>query len=528
MMKKVDSVVLYDTTLRDGSAREGLSLSVEDKVRIAHRLDEFGVHMIEAGYPGSNPKEEELFKELAGQTFVNARIVAFGSTRPKKTEARRDPGIRKLLAAGTETVCIFGKSWDFHVKAALKTTMAENLRMIEDSVTYLKKRGREVVYDAEHFFDGFKDNPRYALKTIQVAAEAGADWVVLCDTNGGALSFEVLGIVRDLLPEVGAPLGIHAHNDAGCAVANTLSAVRAGATMVHATVNGYGERCGNADLCAVLPALKFKMGLECMDASRVAELTELSRFVSEIANVSPDPFQPYVGASAFAHKGGAHASGVARQSRTYEHINPLLVGNMQRLVVSEMSGRTAILQKAKELGCNIGKVKEKVGDILRKVKELEHAGYHFEAADGSFEILINKTIGMHKPSFDLESFRVIIDKRETGKLVSEATIKVHTDGKRIIRTAEGNGPVNALDLALRGALIEAYPALKDFALTDYKVRVLDESKGTEAVVRVLIETSDRERTWGTVGVHSNIIEASWNALAESVEYGLANLKKNKP
>ena len=527
MKKRIEKVLIYDTTLRDGAAREGLSLSVEDKIRIAHKLDEFGLQMIEAGFPGSNPKEEELFRRLTTEKFHNAGIIAFGSTRAKKIDARRDPHLKKLINAKTETVCIFGKSWDFNVRAALKTSLAENLRMIEDTIAYLKKRKRRVIFDAEHFFDGFKENPKYALKTVQAAAEAGADWVVLCDTNGGALPFEVLGIVRDILPKVAAPLGIHAHNDSGCAVANSLSAVRAGAQMVQGTINGYGERCGNADLCSILPALKFKMGLDCIDESNLSRLTELSHFVSELANVSPDAFQPYVGASAFAHKGGAHASGVARQSRTYEHIDPSLVGNRQHIVVSEISGRTAILQKALQLGCNMGKVKKKVGEILKQVKDLEHAGYHFEAADGSFDILINKTIGDYKRFFELESFRVIVDKRETGKIVSEATIKIHTNGERIISTAEGNGPVNALDLALRGALARAYPDLENMVLTDYKVRVLDESKGTGAMVRVWIETSDRETSWGTVGVHENIIEASWNALAESIEFGLGRLKPKK-
>ncbi len=520
-------VKLYDTTLRDGAQREGLSLSVEDKLKILHRLDEFGIHYVECGYPASNPKDAELFRRLMEIELRNAVPVAFGATRKALIGADKDKGLEELLRAETPAVCLVGKTWDLHVKRALQTQLDENLFMISDSVEYMKKHGRLVFYDAEHFFDAYKSNPRYALETIRAAVEAGADWVCLCDTNGGTLPWEVAGIIVEVKDEIPVPLGIHAHNDSGCAVANSLLAVKEGVTLVHGTINGYGERCGNADLVAIIPALVLKMGIPAVTMESLASLTELSHYVSEIANVKPDNHQPYVGRNAFAHKGGLHISAVLKDPATYEHIRPELVGNRQRIEVSELSGKSTIILKGRELGRDLSKNPEKVQEILRLVKELEHRGYHFEAADGSFELLMRRVLGMHQVFFRLESFRVIMEKREDGKVETEATVKVHCRGKRIIETAEGNGPVNALDRALRQAIGRAYPELEEIELQDYKVLILNPEKATAAVTRVLIESGDGEKTWGTIGVSENIIEASWQALVDSIEYGLLH-KKAKP
>jgi 2-isopropylmalate synthase len=520
-------VYLYDTTLRDGTAREGLSLSSEDKLKILRRLDAFGMHYVEGGYPGSNPKDQEFFAAATKLELKNAKLVAFGSTRKALTSASRDKEMKALVASGAGAACIVGKSWDFHVKRALKISLDENIYMIAESVKYLKKKGLEVLFDAEHFFDGYKENPRYALRTVEAAADGGVDWVVLCDTNGGTLPHEVASIVRDVREIMAVPIGIHAHNDCECAVANTLAAVREGAGMVHGTINGYGERCGNANLCSVIPNLALKMDVDCISRERLTGLTDLSHYVSELANVNPDSHQPFVGMSAFAHKGGIHASGVSKETRTYEHVRPELVGNIQRIVVSELSGRSTITLKAREMGINLEDKPDKLADILKEIKQLEHVGYQFEAADGSFEILIKKALETYKAFFRLESFRVIMEKREDGKVMTEATVKIHVGGRRLIATAEGNGPVNALDRAIRMAVESSFPALKDIELTDYKVRVLDEKKGTAAVTRVLIETSDGEKTWGTIGVNENIIEASWEALVDSIEFGLMH-KRQQP
>jgi 2-isopropylmalate synthase len=520
-------VYLYDTTLRDGTAREGVSLSPEDKLKILRHLDSFGMHYVEGGYPASNPKDREFFSAAVKIKLKNAKLVAFGSTRRALTSASRDKEMKALVASGAQVVCIVGKSWDFHVKRALRTSMDENVYMISESVKYLKKKGLEVLFDAEHFFDGYKENPKYAVRTIEAAAQGGADWVVLCDTNGGTMPHEVSSIVRDVRENVGVPMGIHAHNDCECAVANTLAAVREGASMVHGTVNGYGERCGNANLCSVIPDLALKMNADCISLERLTGLTDLSHFVSEIANINPDSHQPFVGMSAFAHKGGIHASAVSKETRTYEHIRPELVGNIQRVVVSELSGKSTITIKAKEMGFDLTDSPQKLADILNQIKQLEHIGYQFEAADGSFEILVRKELGTHKAFFRLESFRVIMEKREDGKVMTEATVKIHIGDERLVETAEGNGPVNALDKAIRMAIERSFPALRDIELTDYKVRVLDEKKGTAAVTRVLIETSDGEKTWGTIGVSENIIEASWEALVDSIEYGLIH-KRQQP
>lgn len=515
---------LYDTTLRDGAQMEGVSLSVEDKLKILRRLDDFGFHYVECGYPGSNPKDAEFFRRLHEVELKKAVPVAFGSTRKAMIGTDKDRGLEELLRAETRAVCIVGKTWELHVRTALRTQLDENLYMIADTVDFIKAGDREVIYDAEHFFDAYKSNARYAMETVKAAVEAGADWVCLCDTNGGTLPSDIREIMRAVRDEIGVPMGIHAHNDGECAVANSLVAVEEGAVMVQGTINGYGERCGNANLCSIIPALALKMDLPSVPGDSLRSLTELSHFVSEIVNIKPDSHQPYVGQKAFAHKGGMHVSAVTREPETYEHIKPELVGNMQHIEVSELSGKSTIIIKGKELGRDLTQSPEKVQEILEKIKEMEHRGYHFEAADGSFELLMRRHLGMSKIFFRLESFRVIMEKREDGKVVTEATIKVHVRGKRIIATAEGNGPVNALDGALRLAIGRAYPELDDIYLDDYKVLILNPEKATAAITRVLIESGDGEKTWGTIGLSENIIEASWEALVDSIEYGLLHRK----
>jgi 2-isopropylmalate synthase len=513
-------VTLYDTTLRDGTQREGLSLSVEDKLRIAARLDTLGIDYIEGGFPGSNPKDIEFFERVGELQLTNAVISAFGSTRRKDVSAADDPGLNALLATGCEALCIFGKTWDIHVTETLQTPLENNVEMVRDSVAHLKAAGRTVFFDAEHFFDGYKANPAYAIQVCRAAADAGADAVVLCDTNGGTLPTEVTRIVAEMtaaLPSVA--LGIHAHNDAACAVANSLVAIDAGCVHVQGTMNGYGERAGNADLTAIIPALVLKMGTEAVTREQLSLLTEVSHFVAETANLAPNPHQPYVGTSAFAHKGGVHASAVARLPEAYEHADPRLVGNLARVVVSELAGRASLVMKADELGIELSG--DTAAEVLDSIKDLEFQGYSFEAAEGSLAIMLKKKLGTYEPLFRLESFRVIAEKREDGRVMTEATIKVHVQGHRYIATAEGNGPVNALDKALRIAIERFYPALANITLADFKVRVLEESKGTGAVTRVLIESSDHHTSWGTVGVSENIIEASWEALVDAVEYGLS-------
>ena len=513
-------VTLYDTTLRDGTQREGMSLSVEDKMRIAQKLDLLGIAYIEGGFPGSNPKDIEFFERMGELKLTQAQVTAFGSTCRKDTPAEDDAGLDAMISTGCKTLCIFGKAWDVHVTETLQTTLPENVRMVRDSVAYLKTQVDTVFFDAEHFFDGYRANPDYALEVVRAAADAGADCVVLCDTNGGVLPQEVVRIVRELRELVDVPLGIHAHNDSGCAVANSLVAIDAGAVQVQGTVNGYGERAGNADLISIIPSLVLKMHDDALTAEQLRLITEVSHFVAETANISPNPYQPYVGASAFAHKGGVHASAAARLPEAYEHIAPARVGNSARVVVSELAGRASLTLKAAELGIDLSADQEEVSRALDAIKELEYRGYSFEAADGSLSVMLKKRLGTHEPAFRLESFRVIAEKREDGRVATEATIKVHVGGQRFIATAEGNGPVNALDKALRAAIGRFYPRLDKISLEDYKVRVLDERKGTGAVTRVLIESTDGEKSWGTVGVSENIIEASWEALVDSIDYGL--------
>ncbi len=512
------TIYLYDTTLRDGTQREGISLSCDDKLKIARRLDEFGIHYIEGGWPGSNPKDAEFFDRVKSLNLKQAKIAAFGSTRYKNTPCEEDANIRALVEADTPVVTLVGKSWDLHVDVVLEADRDENLAMIADSVAYFKRMGKEVIYDAEHFFDGYKANPDYALQTIRAAAEAGADCVVLCDTNGGALPWEVHRIVDAVREAVDAPLGIHTHDDGGCGVANSLVAVQAGCVQVQGTINGYGERVANANLTTIIPNLQLKMGLPVVTPEQLRELTSLSRFVAETANLPPDDHQPYVGRSAFAHKGGIHVAAILKAEETYQHIDPTLVGNQKRAVVSELSGRGNLLFQAQERGLDISSESAKA--IVRQIKELEHEGFTFEAAEASVELLLHRARPGYTPPFELVDFMVVVEHRAGRGLLAEATVKVRI-GDRIRHTAaEGNGPVNALNLALRKALYDVYPALKSVHLTDYKVRILDSDKGTAATTRVLIDFQNSHNHWTTVGASPNIIEASWRALSDSMEYAL--------
>ncbi|MFQ5974923.1 MAG: citramalate synthase [Candidatus Hydrothermarchaeales archaeon] len=517
MPKKVE---IYDTTLRDGSQSERISFSVKDKVRIAERLDEIGVTYIEGGWPGSNPKDIRFFEKIKDLELENAKIVAFGSTRKGGVSPEKDLSMNALLEADTSMVCIFGKSWDLHVRDALNVPLEENLEMIKDSVSYLKSKGRKVIYDAEHFFDAYKANPDYALETLKRAENAGAECIVLCDTNGGCMPYEVEWIVDVVKERIKTPLGIHAHNDTDVAVANTLVAVRKGIVHVQGTINGYGERSGNANLCSVIPDLKLKLGIDCITDEQLKKLTEVSRFVSEIANLSHRNNLPYVGASAFAHKGGVHIDAVQKNPQTYEHIKPNLVGNTRRVLVSELSGRSSIISKSKEYGLDLEKDTKETKKIMDKVKALEDEGYQFEGAEASFELLVMKILQPYEDFFELEGYRTIVEKHKDGRMFAEATTRLKVGGEEKYTAAEGDGPVNALDMALREALEGFYPGLKDMHLTDYKVRVLDAKEGTAAKVRVLIESSDKHGTWRTVGVSENIIEASWEALRDSIEYKL--------
>ncbi len=517
-MKKID---IYDTTLRDGSQREGVSLSVSDKLKIAEKLDEFGIDYIEGGWPGSNPKDIEFFKRAAKINFKNARLCAFSSTRRPGVALEEDMNIRALVEAGTGTVAIFGKSWDFHVRDALKTTLDENLAMIKDTISYLKDLGREVFFDAEHFFDGYKANSEYALATLEAASAGGADVLVLCDTNGGLMPWELPAILDAVKSRVkNVALGIHVHDDAGMATANSLLSVREGITQIQGTINGYGERCGNANLCTIIPNLQLKMGLQVVTPGQLSGLTKLSRFIAELANIAPAEQQPYVGFNAFAHKGGIHVDAVSKKPETYEHAIPEQVGNRRRILVSELAGRSSISLKTNQNDLKLDKERPETASVLQRIKEMEHYGYQFEGAEGSFELLVLKMMKAYTPLFKLEGFRLIIEKKEDGQLYSEATIKVRVGEQQVHTAAEGNGPVNALDNALRKALEGFYPALKKIRLTDFKVRVIDGVDGTGAQVRVLIQSSDDHKSWGTVGVSPNIIEASWIALVDSLEYGL--------
>ena len=519
-MTSKKKIFLYDTTLRDGTQSEEVSLSVMDKVAITERLDEFGIHYIEGGYPGSNPKDKEFFERGKHLRLKTAKLCAFGMTRRVGKKAAEDANMKSLLSADTPVITVVGKSWDFHVTEALRTTLDENLKAIRETVEFLKERTEEIIFDAEHFFDGYKRNPKYALKTLAAARDGGADWLVLCDTNGGSLPSEIAKIVREVRKTTKIPLGIHTHNDSEMAVANTLVAVENGVTQVQGTINGYGERCGNANLCSIIPNLALKMGHEVLPKGQMKNLRDLSRYVAEVANLGHWLHQPFVGGAAFAHKGGMHVSAIRRHPGTYEHITPDTVGNHRRVLISDLSGRSNILSKFQEKG-----IEFKTGDpategILESIKDLEHKGYQFEGAEASFEILVRRAMGTHEPFFELKGFRVIDEKRSEGEEpIAEATIMVEVDGTVEHTAALGKGPVNAMDNAIRKALEKFYPELSEVELLDYKVRVLS-AGGTGSSVRVLIRSGDKETQWGTVGVSHNIIEASWQALVDGIRYKL--------
>ncbi|MDA3901959.1 MAG: citramalate synthase [Desulfuromusa sp.] len=514
-------ILLYDTTLRDGTQAEDISFQVEDKVRIAKQLDDLGIDYIEGGWPGSNPKDITFFQAIQNVTLNHSKIAAFGSTRRARVTPAEDNNIQMLIEAKPDTVTIFGKTWDFHVREALRISLEENLELINDSLVYLKERVSEVIYDAEHFFDGYKADPEYALKTLQAAADAKVDCIVLCDTNGGTLPHEFPAIMAAVQKAVATPIGIHAHNDSGCAVANSLIAVNCGAVHVQGTINGFGERCGNADLCSIIPSLSLKMGQECLGEGKLSTMRSASRYIYELANLTPDKHQAYVGNSAFAHKGGVHVSAIQRHPDTYEHIRPELVGNRTRILVSDLSGRSNILVKAEECGIEIDSKDPVTLEILEDIKKMENQGFQFEGAEASFELLMLKAMGKLKHYFSVTAFRVIDTLREGDQdPVSEATIKVKVGGKIEHTAADGNGPVNALDTAMRKALINFYPQIGDVKLLDYKVRVLPSSQGTDSMIRVLVESGDQNLRWGTVGVSSNVIDASYQALADAFIYKL--------
>ena len=521
-------IQLYDTSLRDGAQQEGISFSVDDKLKIARKLDELGIDYIEGGWPGSNPKDAEFFSRARDLKLSHAIIVAFGSTRRPSIKPENDANLKALMDSGTKAVTLVGKSWDQQVTDILETTLDENIRMIADSIRYLRMQGLTVFFDAEHFFDGYKNNAGYALNTLQVAVKSGAACLVLCDTNGGTLPQEIAEIVSAVHQTIAAPLGIHTHNDSDVAVANSLVAVQHGATQIQGTINGYGERCGNANLCSIIPTLKLKLGIDTISDEQLTKLTSICRYISELANLSLSKYAPYVGASSFTHKGGMHASAMMKWDRSYQHINPALVGNTSRVVVSELSGVSSIVYKAKERGLPLSPDDKKTREILDQIKALENEGFQYEDADGSFEVLIRRSQPNYHPPFELVDFLVVVERRRRPptvnhneeEILSEAMVKVKVGDEVVHTAAEGNGPVNALDAALRKALLRFYPHLAGITLADYKVRILEENAGTASRVRVLIESTDGESDWRTVGSSSNIIEASWLALVDSLEYWL--------
>jgi 2-isopropylmalate synthase len=514
----MEQVKLYDTTLRDGMGGQGMSLSVGEKLKVVQALDGLGAHFIEAGFPSSNPKEAELFELLAELELKQATIAAFGMTRRRDVAAEDDPALGVLVASFAPVVCLVGKSWRLHVDKVIKVSAEENLAMIADSIAFLRAQGKRPVFDAEHFFDGYRDDAAYALECVRAAAEAGAENVTLCDTNGGSLPTFVAEATAAVVADLGdkVELGIHTHNDAECAVANSLAAVEAGARLVQGCVNGYGERCGNANLASILPALQLKMGFEVVSPGQLASLTPTSHYLDELCNMTPDPDRAYVGRNAFAHKAGLHAAGVAADASTFEHLDPAVVGNEREILASELSGKATIRSAAERAGLELDD--GAASGAVERLKQREHRGYHYEAAQASFELLLRREAGVYEPLFELESFRVTTEKREGSRVETEATIKVVVDGKRYVEVAEGNGPVNALDKALRAAIGARHPHLADVELTNYKVRILDENHGTGAVTRVLLDSTDGQREWGTIGVSENIIEASWEALVDSLAY----------
>jgi len=513
------TISLYDTTLRDGSQREGLSFSLADKLKITEWLDRLGIDCIEGGWPGSNPKDQEYFERVADLRLAHAQIAAFGSTRRADTAVEDDPHLATLLAANTPIVTIFGKSWQLHVREVLGTMPEENLRMIGDTVRFLREGGRRVIYDAEHFFDGYRDDAPYALETLHAAADAGAEVVVLCDTNGGTLPAQIGATVAAVEQILAVPLGIHAHNDIEMAVAGTIAAVEAGVLQVQGTINGYGERCGNANLCSIIPTLQLKLGHRCIRNEQLSRLSETAHAISELANQRPDPHLAYVGSSAFAHKAGVHVNALRKQAKTYQHIDPSRVGNRSRIVISELAGRSNVVHKAEQFGLKLG-CSDAASAVLSKIKELEGRGFQFEGAEGSVELMIRRTDDAYRPPFELLDFHVLIRNGDDGTMAAEATIKVRVGEQTMHTAADGNGPVNALDAAMRKALLPAHPKLASVHLTDYKVRILDGKAGTAAQTRVLITSSDGTRSWSTVGCSDNIIEASWIALVDAFEYAL--------
>ncbi len=512
-------VLIYDTTLRDGAQGEGISFSLDDKIKITRKLDYLGVSYIEGGWPGSNPKDLEFFKQVQLLDLKNARVAAFGSTRKPGITVKQDSNVKALLESGAKNITIVGKTWDFHVLRALETTLEENLNMIRETISYLKDKDLEVIFDAEHFFDGFKNNPDYALEVLQTAAVAGADWLILCDTNGGSMPWEIESVVKEVRQQVQTPLGIHAHNDSGCAVSNSLVAVKQGCRQVQGTINGYGERCGNSDICSVIPSLELKMGLKCLPPGNLKYLSEVSHYVGEIANMPHHNNQPFVGHGAFAHKGGIHVSALLKDSLTYEHINPEEVGNHRRVLVSELSGLSNLLYKAKELNIDVNTYDAETRRLMKQIKELENQGFQFEGADASLELFLRKAFGQYKDFFQLKNLKIILEKSEGEEEFSaEAMIKVQIGDNTVHTAAEGEGPVNALDNSLRKALYEVYPEIAEMHLSDYKVRVLNGNNGTAAKVRVLIDSADQSDKWSTVGVSENIIEASWQAIVDSINF----------
>ena len=518
-MSDTPRIQIYDTTLRDGTQREGISLSCDDKLRIAARLDDLGMTFIEGGWPGSNPKDAEFFQRARDRDWHTAQLAAFGSTRRTGNAPEQDENLRALLEAKTPVCTVVGKSWTLHVAEVLRTTLDQNLEMIADSLAFLNAHGRRVIYDAEHFFDGYKADSIYALRTLRAAVRGGAEIVVLCDTNGGSMPWEVERIVGEVRTELNHPLGIHAHNDSECGVANSLAAVRAGVVHIQGTINGYGERCGNANLCAILPDLELKMGLRCLPDHKLGELYDVSRFVSEVANLPQNEHMAYVGRSAFAHKGGIHVAAIRRNAQSYQHIDPSSVGNQMRVVVSELSGRANLLSKVEELGLELDEGVN-LPEVLERLKQLEAQGFSFEAAEASVAMLLQRQTAGYQAPFELIDYAVTVEHRSGRGTFAEATVKVVVEEEVVHTAAEGNGPVNALDAALRKALTPRYPVLQAFQLMDYKVRIVDGRNGTAATTRVLIDTRNGRRKWSTVGASTNIIEASWLALVDSIEYGL--------
>lgn len=513
----METVKIYDTTLRDGMQAEGVSFSLQDKLLIARRLDEFGIDYVEGGFPLSNPKEEEFFKQLSADPLKNAKLTAFGSTRRADSKVQDDYSIQAVVKCKAPVVTLVGKTWDLHVKEVLRCSLDENLTLCAESVKYLKDKGREVIFDAEHFFDGYKENPEYAIKVLHAVAEAGADVITLCETNGGCLPEEVKDITKKVRTEfLGVTIGIHTHNDTDCAVANALAAVAAGARHVQGTINGLGERCGNANLCTIIPNLAFKMNMDTACKENIKSLAELSRYVFEVANLAPSLNMPYVGESAFAHKGGLHIDAIHKNQRTYEHLDPELIGNERKFLLSELSGSSNVLAKLEQK--KLVSDKKMAKKILAEVQDLENQGYQFEAAEASFEIMVKKVLGTYKPSFNLEKYHVNVERNTLDQIVTEATVKLNVDGVVEHVVSEGDGPVNALDGALRKSLERFYPNLKDMHLIDYKVRVVNARAATAARVRVIIESQDHDAIWGTIGVSENIIDASWKALVDSVDY----------